>query len=127
MSSQPLLLPEVRIDDAELRAALQSVAIPGYNGSLTVEIGLREVKDEFGARYIYIAMSVLRRESKRMSEPAGQRQILPDPERRKPVDKVIEAIRPKLFIRPVLRLFEVHFKNGVASDYAEKSDYTVEG
>jgi hypothetical protein len=41
------------------------------------------------------------------------RQELPDPTRKKPVEKVIQDITPKLFIRPVVMAVEARFLNGV--------------
>jgi hypothetical protein len=41
------------------------------------------------------------------------RQVLPDPNRKKPVESVVEAIKSKLRIRPVLTALEVQVADGV--------------
>ena len=109
MASQPLFLQQVPVDEMELRAVLQSAAMPGYSGSITIEIGLRAEARS------YIMLGVMRRESRKPG--AGQRQMLPDPERRKPVENVIEELRPKLFVRPILRAVEAHYDNGVLTKF----------
>ncbi len=106
MGSQPLL-SQVQIPEDELRTALQSVAIPGYTGSMVVEIGLREEVAQF------IVMAVLRQQSKSVGEHRVVKQTIPDPDRRRPVDKVLADLRPKLFIRPVLLAVEAHYLDGI--------------
>ena len=69
--------------------------------------------DEEAAKHVSFA--VLRRQSKRVEdEPARQeRQVLPDPTRKKPVEKVLADLRSKLRIRPVVPAYEFHFLDGV--------------
>jgi hypothetical protein len=112
MPCQPVLLPQVRVDEAELRTALHSVAVPGFTGTLCVEIGLAE-ETEDGQRRYYVVMAIRRRESKRTGDDSAGQQILPDVERRKPVEKVLAVLRPKLFLRPILQAVEFHLKDGV--------------
>lgn len=101
----------VPIPVEEIRSALESVAIPGYTGTLYVEIGLRP---EAAA---CVAMAVIRRQSKKLDQPAALRQELPDPGRKKPVDKVIDDLRSKLFIRTVLTAVEAHYLDGVLKNF----------
>lgn len=116
MSSPPLLLPQVRVDEAELRAALHSVAIPGWTGTLYVEIGLRE-ETEAGQQRLSVVFAVRKREAKRVNSAEGNSiQILPDVERRKPMERVLSAIRPKLLVQPVLKGLEVFVKDGCFQD-----------
>src|SRR5882672_3771592 len=91
----------------EIRSALESVAIPGFTGVLQLEIGLNPE----AAKYVMIG--VVRRQSLKVDQPAAMRQTLPDPTRKKPVDKVLADIKSKLMIRTVLTAVEVHYLDGV--------------
>jgi hypothetical protein len=93
----------------EIRSALESAAIPGFTGTLQVEIGLRPEAAQF------VTFAVIRRQSHREEKPAttSTRQELPDPTRKKPVDSVIDKIRSKLLIRTVVTAVEAHYVNGV--------------
>lgn len=96
----------------EIRAALASVAIPGYTGTLYVEIGLRP---EAAA---CVAIAVIRRQSKKVDDTtAAIRQELPDLMRKKPVDKVIDDLKSQLFIRTVLTAVEAHYRDGVVMNF----------
>ena len=109
MISSLNLLPQIPVDQAQLRAALESVAIPGYNGSVSIEIGLAPGE----GNSFTVVMAVCRRETKRPGSPApAERQLLPDPERKKLVQDVIDGIRTKLFVRPILQALEAQFENG---------------
>jgi hypothetical protein len=114
MASQPLLLPAIPVDETELRSALQSVAIPGYTGSICVEFGFHQAEN--GKSFI-VAMTVLRREHRKVGATADHRQILPDPERKKPVESVLDELRPLLLVRPVRRAIEFHVDNGKILKY----------
>jgi hypothetical protein len=56
---------------------------------------------------------VIRRQTKRVDQEPTTRQTLPDPTRKKPVDKVIADIKGKLFIRTLMAAFEVNVVDGV--------------
>jgi hypothetical protein len=106
----------IPIPTEEIRSALESVAIPGYTGTLQLEIGLRA---EAAA---CVMIGVIRRQSKRVDGPlhgatTATRQELPDPTRKKPVDKVIDDIRGKLMIRTVLTAVEAHYADGVLQKF----------
>jgi hypothetical protein len=101
----------IPIPTEEIRSALESVAIPGYTGTLQLEIGLRA---EAAA---CVMIGVIRRQSKRVDGAAATRQELPDPTRKKPVDKVIDDIRGKLMIRTVLTAVEAHYADGVLQKF----------
>jgi hypothetical protein len=95
-----------------IRSALESVAYPGYTGSMQVELMLpADIVQK-------VMVCVVRRQTKLMSkdEPANQRQVMPDPERKKPVEKVIADIKGLLYVRTVLLALEVNFVNGVPQD-----------
>jgi hypothetical protein len=95
----------------EIRAALDSVAIPGYTGVLQLEIGLAPEAAE------HLMIGVIRRQSMKPDQPATTKQTLPDPSRKKPVDKVIADIKSKLRIRPVLTAVEAHYLDGVLQKF----------
>jgi hypothetical protein len=98
----------IPIPTEEIRSALESVAVPGYTGVIQVEIGVS------AAAAACVTFAVIRRQSLKVdAAPTSTRQELPDPSRRKPVDKVISDIKSKLFIRSVLTAFEVHVADGV--------------
>lgn len=99
----------IPIPTEEIRRALESVAIPGYTGVIQVELG---VSAEAAA---CVTFAVIRRQTVKADQPlhSATRQELPDPSRKKPVDKVISDIKSKLFIRSVLTAFEVHVADGV--------------
>jgi len=52
---------------------------------------------------------------------ARQRQLLPDVERRKPVERVLSTIGPKLFLRPLLQAVEVLVKEPRGSSPTSRS------
>jgi hypothetical protein len=94
----------------EIRSALASVAYPGFTGVVQLEIALSPEAAQF------VTFAVIRRQSKKIDEQetAGAvRQMLPDPSRKKPVDKVMSDLKSKLFIRPVLTAVEAHYLDGV--------------
>jgi hypothetical protein len=98
----------IPIPDVEIRSALESVAVPGFTGVLQLEIGLRPEASAC------VMIGVIRRQSKRLDqESAAERQILPDPKRKKPVEKVLADLQGKLFLRPVMKAVEVHILDGV--------------
>jgi hypothetical protein len=97
----------------EIRSALMTVAYPGFTGVVQLEIALAPEAAQ------HVMFAVVRRQSKKVDDADGaaasapQRQVLPDPTRKKPVDKVMSDIKSKLFIRPVLTAVEAHFADGV--------------
>jgi hypothetical protein len=95
----------IPIPTEEIRSALESVAIPGYTGTLQLEIGLRA---EAAA---CVMIGVIRRQRGEVAQTT--RQQLPDPSRKKPVDNVIDNIRSKLFIRTVVTAVEAQYEDGV--------------
>jgi hypothetical protein len=101
----------IAFSEAEIRSALESVAIPGFTGTLQIDIGLRPEAAQ------YLMVGVIRRQSKRVDEPAAMRQELPDPTRKKPVDKVMDDIRSKLFIRTVVTAVEARYLDGVLQNF----------
>ena len=102
----------IPFSDAEIRSALESVAIPGYTGTLQLEIGIRP---EAAA---CVMIGVIRRQSKRADDgPAATRQMLPDPSRKKPVEGVISDLKSKLFIRTVVTAVEARYLDGVLQNF----------
>ena len=101
----------IPFSDVEIRSALESVAIPGYTGTLQLEIGLRP---EAAA---CVMIGVIRRQSKRPDQQAATRQVLPDPSRKKPVEGVIDKIREKLFVRTVVTAVEAKYLDGVLQSF----------
>lgn len=100
----------IAFSDQEIRSALASVAYPGFTGVVQLDISL---SPEAAA---CVMIGVIRRQSKKVddAETAGAaRHVLPDPTRKKPVDKVLSDLKSKLFIRPVLVAVEAHYLDGV--------------
>jgi len=100
----------IAIPTEEIRSALESVAVPGYTGTLQLEIGLREEVAQC------VTIRVIRRQSKRLEEiahPAVTHQSLPDPTRKKPVEKVLGDLRSKLLILSMVAAVEVQVLDGV--------------
>jgi hypothetical protein len=91
----------------EIRTALASAATPGWNGSLSLEVVLAPEAAQ------YISIVVIRRQTEKVEGHTAVRQVLPDPNRKKPVESVVEAIKSKLRIRPVLTALEVQVADGV--------------
>lgn len=94
-----------------IRSALESAAIPGFTGTLQINIAV----DDAAAKHVVFA--VVRRESHREEKQAVTRQELPDPTRKKPVDSVIDALKSKLFIRTVVTAVDAHYVNGVLQNW----------
>jgi hypothetical protein len=92
----------------EIRSALESVAIPGYTGSIQLQVLLAPE----AAKYITIAV-IRRQVSRAEHESPATRQVLPDATRRKPVESVIEDIKTRLRIRTVLTALEVQVADGI--------------
>lgn len=116
IASQPALLPEIHVGESELRAALEARAVPNFTGSVDLKIGLVEV--EVDGQTLYMVAITVDQEEHHAAEPEKcRRQILPDPSRKKPVDNVLSQVRPRLFIRPVLRRLTTHFKAGVVTGF----------
>lgn len=107
MSSLAEVPQGIPIPPDEIRSALESVAIPGFTGTLQLEIAL---KPEAAACVMF---AVIRRQSKQVPQLGTTRQVLPDPERRKPVQSVIEDLKRRLYVRPVVTAIEVHVVDGV--------------
>jgi hypothetical protein len=107
----------IPIPPDEIRSALMSAAIPGFTGTLQLNVYLRDDAAKC------VSIGVLRREAKRADkdQAADIRQTLPDPERKKPVDKVIEDIRNLLYVRTVLMAVEAHYLNGVLTGWNKLS------
>jgi hypothetical protein len=99
----------IPIPTEEIRAALDSVAYPGFTGTVQLEIGLRAEAAQC------VMIGVVRRQSHRAETVT--RQELPDPSRKKPVDKVIDQIKSRLFIRTVVTAVEAHYLNGVLQNW----------
>src|SRR5689334_2957495 len=94
----------------EIRSALESAAIPGFTGSVQVVIGLRPEAAQ------YVTIAVIRRESRNVNRPTTTQQVLPDPERKKPVQRVVDSIMGKLMIRPIMTALEIQVVDGVAQE-----------
>jgi hypothetical protein len=105
--------PGIPIPAEEIRRALESVAIPGFTGSLQMELHFSDEAAELLGRCVVI--TVLRRETKRIGEEDAPvtRQQLPDPTRKKPVEKVIADLKKVLMIQTVLKALEVQVVDGV--------------
>ena len=97
----------------EIRSALESVAIPGFTGSIQLEVLIAPEAAQ------YISIAVIRRQASPAADGpeatthGAVRQVLPDPTRKKPVESVLEAIKGKLRIRTGLTALEVHVNDGV--------------
>jgi hypothetical protein len=103
--------PGIPIPAEEIRRALESVAIPGYTGTIQLDIGLRA---EAAA---CVMIGVIRRQSRKLDDQVAVRQTLPDPTRKKPVDKVIDDLKSKLFIRTVVTAVEARYLDGVLQNF----------
>jgi hypothetical protein len=101
----------IPIPTEEIRSALESVAYPGFTGTLQLDIGLRPEAAQC------ILIGVIRRQSKRADQTAAVRQELPDPTRKKPVENVLADIRGKLFIRSAVTAVEAHYLDGVLQKF----------
>jgi hypothetical protein len=103
----------IAFSDADIRSALESVAIPGFTGSIQLEVLIAPEAAQ------YITIAVIRRQVSPAAEgPEGParaavRQVLPDPTRKKPVESVIDAIKDRLRIRTGMTALEVHVNDGV--------------
>jgi hypothetical protein len=97
----------IPIPTEEIRSALESVAVPGFTGTLQMTFALRTEAASC------VSFAVIRRQTKRVDQEPTTRQTLPDPTRKKPVDKVIADIKGKLFIRTLMAAFEVNVVDGV--------------
>ncbi|HEV7522157.1 MAG TPA: hypothetical protein VGP89_13740 [Candidatus Angelobacter sp.] len=104
----------IPIPTEEIRSALESAAIPGFTGTMQLEIGLRPEAASC------VMIGVIRRHSHRGEQQTVTRQELPDPSRKKPVDKVIEEIKNRLFIRTVVTAVEAHYLNGVLQNWTHQ-------
>jgi hypothetical protein len=91
----------------DIRSALESVAVPGFTGTLQLEIivGAEAAK--------CVSVAVIRRQVKKVDQPATTHQVLPDPSRKKPVERVIEDIKGKLLLRSVLAALEIQVADGI--------------
>lgn len=99
---------EIPVSTEEIRAALESVAVPGFTGTVQLAFGLRPEAASC------VVVAVVRRQTKRVDQQDSvTRQTLPDPSRKKPVDKVIDDVKGKLFIRSMMTGFEVNVVDGV--------------
>lgn len=111
MSSLAEFTQGIPIPDAEIRSALESVAIPGYTGTLQLEIGLKAEAAQC------VMIGVIRRQSFRPDQPAAVKQTLPDPTRKMPVQRVMDQLKAKLMIRSVVTAVEANFLDGVLQSY----------
>jgi hypothetical protein len=101
----------IAFSDAEIRSALASVAYPGFTGVVQLDISLTP---EAAA---CVMIGVIRRQSRKVDDQPTMRQTLPDPTRKKPVDKVIGDLKSKLFIRTVVTAVEAHYLDGVLQKF----------
>ncbi|HEY2361185.1 MAG TPA: hypothetical protein VGK36_08725 [Candidatus Angelobacter sp.] len=99
----------------EIRSALMSAAIPGFTGTLRTKFYLTPNAASC------VRVDVLWDEAKRTDTPEKRKQTLPDPDRRKPVQKVIEDIENLLFVRTVLVAVEAHYLDGVLTGWRKIS------
>ena|ERR1043166_2466400 len=92
----------------EIRRALESVATPGWNGSIGFEVLIAPEAAK------YISIVVIRRQVDKIGgSHQSTRQVLPDPTRKKPVESVIEEIKDKLRLTTVLKALEIQVGDGV--------------
>jgi hypothetical protein len=119
MSSGLAAAPQgIPIPTEEIRTALESVAIPGFNGSVQMEIHFTADAEEILKQCIVV--TVLRRQTKRVDEESGvTRQQLPDPTRKKPVEKVLADLKKVLFVQTVLKALDVQVVDGVLQKEAK--------
>jgi hypothetical protein len=101
----------IPIPTDDIRSALESVAIPGYTGVLQLDISLGPAAAQC------VMIGVIRRQSISVDRPAAVRQTLPDPARKKPVEKVLEDIKSKLMIRTVVTAVEAYYLDGVLQKF----------
>lgn len=94
----------------QIRSALESVAVPGYTGTLQVEVNLSA--DAASC----VTFAVIRRQTRR-ADDAVTKQTLPDPGRKKPVEKVLADLRAVLFLRPAVQAVEAHYVDGVLQKF----------
>lgn len=101
----------VPIPTEDIISALESVAIPGFTGVMQLDIGLRP------EAAVCVTIGVIRRQSKRVNQEPAQRQELPDPKRKMPVQKVVNALKEILFVRTAVAVVEAHYLDGVLQNY----------
>jgi len=102
----------VPIHSEEILSALESVAVPGYTGLLQVEISLTAAAADC------VLIGVVRRQSHRADKPMSTFQALPDPQRKKPVQNVMDHLKEKLMIRSVVTAIEAHYLDGVLQKFS---------
>jgi hypothetical protein len=114
-SSLAAVTQGIAIPPDEIRSALDSMAYPGFTGMLQVQLYLLDEASKF------VRVAVWRAENKRTEKLQAERQVLPDPERKKPVQNVIDDIKGLLYVRTVLVALEVHYLNGVVKEWKKLS------
>ncbi|HZU22130.1 MAG TPA: hypothetical protein VE998_04800 [Terriglobales bacterium] len=104
MSLNPAELP---IPEDQVRDALLSAAVPGFNGSLTIFFHL-------GPEALHgLALEVHRRQSEAIGQSVERVHLnVPLRERAQRVDDKLRALRPKLTMRTRLVSITGHFRDG---------------
>jgi hypothetical protein len=96
----------VPIPPEEIHAALRSVAIPGYTGTLQLSL---TVSPE-AARFVTIA--IVRRQSQTQESTREEIPVTGEHLRKKSVQKVMDDLRGRLYLRPILMGIEAHYVDG---------------
>ena len=107
MSSHTALSRGVAIPPDEIHSALRSAAVPGFTGVLQIEL----LVDAEAARHVSIA--IIRRQSKSVNETTREEvPAVGDHPRKKNVQKVVDDLRSKLFLRTAILAIEAHYVDG---------------
>lgn len=105
--------PQVDIPPDEIAAALRSAAVPGFTGSVTVEI---LVKPEAVECLSFRPKFRSHHKANGVAQAPAPLSAV-DPTRAKPVQSCIASIRSKLILRSVLLRIEANFCDGVLQNW----------
>lgn len=64
-----------------------------------------------------VMIGVIRRQSKRVDQDPAERQTLPDPKRRMPVQKVVDDLKERMFVRTAVTAVEAQYVDGVLQKF----------
>ncbi len=106
MSSLAAASRGVPIPPEEIHAALRSVAVPGYTGSLHIELMVMP------EAVSHVMIVVTRRHSAPLQESREEVPAVGDHLRKKSVQRAVDGLRDKLVLRPVLLAAEAHYVDG---------------
>lgn len=116
MSSTSSSTRAVAIPPDEIASALRSAAVPGYTGSLHIELRLLpEAANN-------VMLEITRRQSQKSADTSTRESVpaIGEHVRKKSVQNVMTKLNAKLLIRTVVLAIEAHYVDG------DLKSYTVE-